>query len=87
MQTILRANKEAWQPTLPDDAGDWEMKCSESDFEPEVVTIFQQDGALWVIDPHVGTSPLDHYHGNLCQVGWRKVAHNPSDSDDPAYTL
>ena len=66
------ANANLWQTNPPDTAGRWEMRCDETNREPQTVLVFSRDGRLWVDDPDVGTNPLPHYHGGLCSIQWRK---------------
>ena len=45
---------EGWTEAMPDTPGQWQMACAEGDFEAQVVTIFKQNGELWVMTRTLG---------------------------------
>lgn len=50
------------------------MRCMETNQEPQEVEIVNHPKGLLVIDPDIGTSPLDHYHHNLTDISWEERA-------------
>ena len=66
-----------WSKSKPDQPGVYEIRCAETGHEPERVSVYRKringDESLWVSDC-LGLNPLDHYHDNLINIEWRKVA-------------
>jgi hypothetical protein len=71
------AREDLWDKDMPITEGEWWIISSETDYEPECVTIRRNDGALWV-DSEIGSYPLETFHANLIDIHWRpkrKQAH------------
>lgn len=62
-----------WQETSPTEAGDWLMKCGETDFDIEQVKVEVMRGELWAVDCAIGSLPVEVYHDNLIDCTWKRV--------------
>jgi hypothetical protein len=56
----------------PTDIGAYWARCSESGYEWYPVEIVLLNGEFMADDPDLGLVDLDHYHGGLTGLSWRK---------------
>lgn len=63
-----------WIKSKPLTAGIYENRCIETGGNASRVTVFDKNRELWVDDPDVGHYPLTHYHDQLTDLEWRRVA-------------
>jgi hypothetical protein len=61
-------------PEMPDSVGLWEFTCAENNDQPERVAITLLQDWFIVHSEHLGETALEHFHGGLTQLRWRKIA-------------
>ena len=76
--TIPSDEHTGWTSECPTETGEYEIRCFETEFEPERVSIYIRHNwkplpALCVRDDLIGECPLHHYHQNLTNLQWRKL--------------
>lgn len=73
MHVLARRNEWEWSSEPPESVGEWEMRCEESDFEPEKVEVYFRQGVLHVRGELVPAEyPVDVYSYNLTKTQWRR---------------
>lgn len=62
-----------WSSSMPKNAGAYEIRCMETNYDPSRVSVYWFDHELWVEDEHVGKYPIKSYHDGLTNLEWRSL--------------
>lgn len=62
---------DVWSPVMPRHTGSWWMISMECEGKPDLVTIEDRSGVLWVVDAHIGTLALQDFHNGLTELLWQ----------------
>lgn len=63
-----------WTTDMPDKCGLWQIKCMETDGEPEFVAITKRKGWFIVHSDALCETPLKAYHDGLINLHWKFIA-------------
>ena len=63
-----------WSDQMPNRVGLWQVKCMESNNEPDFVAITTRKGGKIVHSADLCETPLEAFHYGLTNIYWKHIA-------------